>query len=205
VSEKVPRKDSLNTRRLLVDAAEQLFAERGIDNTNFVDIARAAGQKNRNVLQYHFGDKESLINAVLDKHTTGIDIERGKMLDRLEAKGEYSLHELVEALVHPVAAKLNDKDSGNKFLKINSQLMAAEGYADLRLERVQNLSEVQRLVKMIAKCVKGTNRKTFEARSLLMDCMLFHGLATYATRKTTASQKLFQRTLVDSITAMLSA
>jgi AcrR family transcriptional regulator len=32
----------------MVDAAEALFAEHGVDNVTMLDIARAAGQGNRN-------------------------------------------------------------------------------------------------------------------------------------------------------------
>ena len=64
-----PRKDTLATRRHMIDAAESLFAEHGVDNVTMLDIARAAGQKNRNAPQYHFGDKAGIINAVLDKHS----------------------------------------------------------------------------------------------------------------------------------------
>ncbi len=201
---KPARKDTLETRRRLIDAAEQLFAERGIDNVSLVDIARAADQKNRGALHYHFGDKVSLLHAVLDKHTEGIAAQRSQMLDRLEAGGSVTLHDLVEALVLPVAAKLEDEEGGRAFLKINSQLMVAEGYAQLRLERVKLIPEARRLEKLITAELKGRDPAWLAARVLLVDCMLFHGLATYISRGGKPGRNVFVSSLVDSATAVLS-
>ena len=93
------RKDTVETRRILLDAAEALFAERGIDNVSLIDIGRAAGQKNRNATQYHFGDKDSLLNAVLDRHTDQIALRRREMLDALQAKNTISLSDVVAIFV----------------------------------------------------------------------------------------------------------
>ena len=66
------RKDTAATRKRIIDTAENLFAERGVDNTSLLDISKAAQQKNRSALQYHFTNKQGLLDAVLDKHAKGI-------------------------------------------------------------------------------------------------------------------------------------
>ena len=73
---KPARKDGLETKRRLVDTAERLFAEQGVEQVTLVDVSREAGQKNRNAAQYHFGDRVGLINAVLDKHSDMITQRR---------------------------------------------------------------------------------------------------------------------------------
>ena len=45
-------------------AAEQLIAERGIENVSIRDIVSAANQKNESVLQYHFKNLTGLIEAI---------------------------------------------------------------------------------------------------------------------------------------------
>jgi hypothetical protein len=45
------------TRRRIIDVAERLFADRGIDGVPLKQIATAAGQANVNAIQYHFGSK----------------------------------------------------------------------------------------------------------------------------------------------------
>lgn len=197
------RKDSQKTRRQLIDAAEALFADKGIDNVSLVDISRAALQKNRNALQYHFGDKEGLINAVLDKHSEGIAEERHQRLDELERAATFTLRDVVEVLVVPLAAKLADEE-GMAYLKINSQLMASDHYAGLRLQRASQIPEARRLEQVTARKMPRLARPVMLARMLLVDTMLFNGLAAFASRFSRRDRRVFINTLIDSITAVLS-
>jgi AcrR family transcriptional regulator len=48
------------TRRALIDAAERLFAERGVEGTTMDDIARAAGTSRTSIFNY-FGYKEMIL------------------------------------------------------------------------------------------------------------------------------------------------
>lgn len=53
------------SRRLLVAAAAELFAEKGYRQTSFIDIADKAGIS-RGSIPWHFGSKLGLLEAVLD-------------------------------------------------------------------------------------------------------------------------------------------
>lgn len=55
-----------DTRDRLLDIAERLFAERGLDAVSVRDIIGAAGA-NLGAINYHFGTKEKLIVAVLER------------------------------------------------------------------------------------------------------------------------------------------
>ncbi len=199
-----PRRDSAATRQRLIDTAEALFAERGVDNVTLADIARAAGQKNRNALQYHFGNKDSLIHAVLDKHRAHIEQQRNRMLDTLEAQSDYSLRDIIAVLVLPVASLLAVKDSGVAYLKLNSQLMAAEHYAELRLARAQTIAEGQRMDALLRARLGHIDASELETRLLLVDCLLFHGLASYSSRRRRVARARFVDTLLDSMVAVLA-
>ncbi|MGI9284458.1 MAG: TetR/AcrR family transcriptional regulator [Pseudomonadales bacterium] len=199
---KTEGKRDYSTREQLIDAAEQLFAEHGIDNVSLLDITRAAGQKNRGALQYHFGDKQTLINSVLDKHAGAISRQRAQILDALQAQQKWTLRDVVQALVVPVAARLEDPDGGLAYLKINSQLMASEGYAQQRRERTKQNPQARRLEKMTAEKMPKSDRAGVAAKMLLVDCLLFHGLATYISHKGKISRQVFLHTLIDSILAV---
>ena len=56
----VRERKKATSRRVLVDAAAKLFAERGVDATTMDDIARAAGMSRTSVFNY-FGYKEMLL------------------------------------------------------------------------------------------------------------------------------------------------
>lgn len=107
----------------LVRAAEQLFAERGIDAVSLREINRVAGAKNASALQYHFGDRDGLLRAVLAKHQPAVEARRHAMLDAYDAAGTPELRALAGALVRPLAAKLADTDGGPAYLQIVADLV----------------------------------------------------------------------------------
>ena len=45
------------TRQKIIDAAEALMAERGVEAVSINEIVKAAGQRNPSALNYHFGNK----------------------------------------------------------------------------------------------------------------------------------------------------
>ena len=57
---------SAQTRERFIHAAQKLFAERSVDSVSLNEITTAAGQKNRNALQYHFEDRQGLLQAIVD-------------------------------------------------------------------------------------------------------------------------------------------
>ena len=52
------------TRELLLLTAERLLRGARIESVPLRDIGLAAGQRNNGVVQYHFGDRESLVRAI---------------------------------------------------------------------------------------------------------------------------------------------
>jgi AcrR family transcriptional regulator len=111
------------TSARLVRAAEQLFAERGIDAVSLREINRVAGAKNASALQYHFGDRNGLLRAVLAKHQGAVEDRRHAMLDAYEAAGRADLRALAGAVVRPLAARLADTDGGPAYLQIVADLV----------------------------------------------------------------------------------
>lgn len=64
--------DALATRNSLLDAAEQLFQERGVSRTSLNDIATAAGTT-RGAIYWHFKDKADLFNAMMERVTMPLE------------------------------------------------------------------------------------------------------------------------------------
>ena len=77
-------KAAIGTRIKLVLAAETLFGEKGVDAVSLREIAGAADQANSNATQYHFGDKETLIQAIFEYRGFQFEPIRMTMLDQLE-------------------------------------------------------------------------------------------------------------------------
>jgi AcrR family transcriptional regulator len=60
-------RDATETREKLRRAAEHLFARHGLD-VPIREIHALAGQKNASAIQYHFGSKEELVAAIIERH-----------------------------------------------------------------------------------------------------------------------------------------
>lgn len=208
-----PTRRSCATRARLIGVAERLFAERGIEGVSLNEISRAAGQRNSNACQYHFGDKHGLVQAILDKHVPGIAAERQAMLEGIERRSR-SLRALVQAFVRPVAAKLQDADGGREFIRINAQLIALHTLSvqgvpasPLRLARADRFSRTLR--RALGARLPET---VAQQRLMLAAVLVFHGLDDHARmldaagRRTAAGNTaLFVANLEDCIVALLSA
>ena len=97
-----PRADSAHTRACILDAAEQLFSERGYSGTSLRAIADQAGV-NLAAANYHFGSKAQLLEAALQRCVAPVNVERLARLDALQAGGQTPAAEaIVRALVEPV-------------------------------------------------------------------------------------------------------
>ena len=55
-----------STKEQIVLAAEELFVEHGLDGVSLRQIGAAAGNGNNSAVQYHFGSKERLVQAVFE-------------------------------------------------------------------------------------------------------------------------------------------
>jgi AcrR family transcriptional regulator len=62
-----PVRDDRSTRDLILDAAEQRFAEKGFSGVSVREIASDAGLKNQASLYHHFKNKQALYEAVLER------------------------------------------------------------------------------------------------------------------------------------------
>lgn len=124
----MPR-DATATRERLVRAAAALFAEEGVDAARSRDIVKAAGQANDSAIGYHFGSREALLEAILDRHIERMERTRAADLPGLE---KADLETLVEALVRPTAEELRTPD-GRQFLRIIAQLSDRAGVRSHRV------------------------------------------------------------------------
>lgn len=111
------------TRHRLIAAAEELFAQRGIEAVSLREINAAAAQRNSTALQYHFDDRYGLLRAVLRKHEPAVHAARQELLDAYQRRGVDDLRELAAALVRPAAGKLADPDGGRNYLRIHAQVV----------------------------------------------------------------------------------
>ncbi len=112
-----------STKERLLRAAERLFALEGIDAISMRRICAEAGQRNNNALQYHFGGKHELVEAILVDRMTAINAERRCLLRQLgEGDQTGDLRALVHAFIAPFAAQLADREGGRYYILFSARL-----------------------------------------------------------------------------------
>ncbi len=109
--------DPDRNRLRILRAAERLMAANGIDGVSLREINRAAGQGNASAIQYHFGDREGLVIAILERHQVASEPRRHALLDAYTT-GPGDLRMLAEALVVPLVECLADLDGGREYVQI---------------------------------------------------------------------------------------
>ncbi len=80
----LPAEERPDTRERLLDAAEALFAELGVGATSLRAVTKSA-EANLAAVHYHFGSKEELLAAVVERRVRPINEERLRRLAQLRS------------------------------------------------------------------------------------------------------------------------
>ncbi len=116
-----PPRDPATTKARILDAAEALFMEHGFEATSLRSIT-ATAEVNLAAVNYHFGSKEELFQAVLTRRLDPMNQARVELLTRLEAQAgssPLSCERILMALLIPALKLARDPERGGKdFLRL---------------------------------------------------------------------------------------
>jgi len=117
-----------DTKKILLDNAERLFAERGVQATSIRDLARAAGV-NIAAVNYHFGSKEGLVEQVIERRLLPLNQARKERLLQVrmaaDAQGRRPrVDDLLGALIEPTFEFAATLPESRYFLDLISRAMA---------------------------------------------------------------------------------
>lgn len=102
-SESVRISTSFTTKERLLDAAQELFANRGISATSLRDITSKAGTNLASV-NYHYGSKENLIRAVFERYLAPLNRSRHQLFDELQARMDRGESASIRGLLYALTA-----------------------------------------------------------------------------------------------------
>ena len=177
-----------NARQDILNTAERLFAENGIDNVSLRAINAEAGYSAA-ALHYHFRSRESLLEALLLERQRPVLALREQLLESLRQQGQPSTISMAEALVMPFAQLiLDDPDSG-----LTSVKFFFRTYVDKRaFGYVQQITQesVKIFDPLLAKALPGLNRNIRRTRWLMATELTFQGLASMDAIMLTPSGKV---------------
>jgi AcrR family transcriptional regulator len=110
-----------DTRERLLATAEELFATRGIDAVSVRDITEAA-DANTASINYHFGSKRGLIDAIVERRAEALGRRRAELLDELEGTDPVDLRAVTRAMVLPTAELVHDDPTGRFYVSFLAAL-----------------------------------------------------------------------------------
>jgi len=103
------------TRTRILDAAEELFMQHGFEGTSMRQLT-ARAEANLAAVNYHFGSKDALIEAVFRRRLDPMNTARIAALDQLEkdAAGILSPEAIIRAFVGASLRMIEDSKSGGR-------------------------------------------------------------------------------------------
>lgn len=204
---------SAQTRERFIQAAQLLYAERSIDSVSLNEITIAAGQKNRNALQYHFGSRDGLLQAIIDKHAEPVFELRKAYIEQAETSGWSPSEASARVLVMPLADYIEQNPEGIHYVKILSQLAAINNQV-LHPTNPSKLSfrDDKELSTVLIKSIAHLDKREAQRRMFLIVSITFHGIADICRVAATSSQEstfhdrtaMFEQ-VVSAIEALIAA
>ena len=192
-----------DTPSRLVSAAEELILERGLEAVSFRQILAKAEATNASAIQYHFGDRASLIRAILAKHEPAVESRRHALLDLYELNSVDDLRFLAAAAVQPYAAELNNSEGGPGYLQLLSDLLNRPNPVftpQIATDPNDSIYRWRSLVDpLLPDGVVKLRRRFVAVQFALME------LATRARAKKEGEHQLFISNLTDIVHAILAA
>lgn len=166
-----------STREKLLDCAELLFAEQGLAGVSLRSINARAGLSPA-ALHYHFGSKDALVAALLDRHMPQLMERRRRLLDALEDSDVHAntpapVRSILDALVRPMVELLaSDGEGGHRYLRLIYRLQA-DGDLFTLFPAGRLAGGVDRLAPMLCRALPEIPPSIVEIRlTLVIDIML---------------------------------
>lgn len=169
---------SARTRDRFITVAQEMFAERSIDSVSLNEITVAAQQKNRNALQYHFGGRDGLLQAIIDRHATRVHDLRKTWLQSSDALSNEPARRAARGLVYPLAQYVEENPAAVHYVKILSQLAALNNQVlnpDARSSI--NFQSEEALTGVMSKAIEHLKPAEAQRRLFLSVSITFHGMA----------------------------
>lgn len=143
----------LKTKEKILNAAERLFAEQGFEHTSLRQITGVA-DVNLASVNYHFGSKKALIQAVMERYHAAFMPELDARLSQLQTDGVTSTQQVLNCFVEPLLSlqRINAHGTSIYLSLLGHAYSEIQGH--LRRFTMQNFGYV---VQKFVACVQQAN------------------------------------------------
>jgi AcrR family transcriptional regulator len=198
-----------STREQLLDAAERLFLEHGLDEVSLRAIVREAGQRNQSALQYHFGGREALIAAILNRRMQQVEARRRSLVDAALAGGAaLELRDGCALLVRAPFLLCRERRDFRTFLGQFGQRLLASGRDITLAADHQQLPSLRDMRRLLRHELGHLHPELLDLRTENANSLALLAISRRARRGGSfrgRRAELFFNNLVDQVAAMLAA
>lgn len=177
---------SFETRQRIIEAAEKLFALRGIEGVSIRDITRAAGV-NLAAINYHFGAKSALAAEVFKHCIDPLNARRLELLDAVEkAAGRKApkLERVLEAMIRPaVEGGFDNRQDNETLLRLMGRCLSEPNAEIENLVRAHFEKLIRRFDAAVLRALPGLEPEELFWRMKFMFGALHYSLLTCGKQK----------------------
>ena len=194
--------DDASVADRLIDAAEALYGEHGLDGASLRQISLAAGTGNNYAVQYHFGDMDGLIRAVLDRRMPDVERRRAQTLAEVKAQGRLGdTRALMEILYLPLLDHRNAAGE-RAYARFVLALMSSPAGVAHRANAFHLMPIADHVVDLVAQANPGLPQNLLLERQRLVSIMV---LTSLFNRRAPWNDAASDAALVDNILDMATA
>lgn len=166
------------TPEALIEVAERLWAEQGMDAVSLREISAAAGLSNPAAVQYHFGDRYGLVRAIFTNRLPRLDTHRASLwqtvrdrLDRQDADASQTMLALLECLFYPLFT-LVDTTGQRSYAGFLMQLLRDPAWTQVRGAAMDLTPVTAALIAAVRDLVPPMPDTLFNTRLIAVNAMI---------------------------------
>ncbi|WP_230928399.1 TetR/AcrR family transcriptional regulator [Dietzia aurantiaca] len=173
--------ENKDAKTAMIEVAEKLIGERGLDNVSMRDVAAMAGHRNNSAVQYHFGSRDGLITQILRRRLVALDVERKRRLAEVDEQGlGTDLTSLVHVLFGPMVDLLRAQPEATHYARFLQRVGPVMGPA---VPEVNLRTTTDDVVVRLIDVLSHLPRRTAFERIDLATQMFTGSLAVYEDRR----------------------
>lgn len=203
----VSRDNDDRTRAAIIDAAEEFFGRDGIAATSLRSIQRAAGQKNSSAIQYHFGNKSNLVQAIISLRRAEIDILTGDALvDALVKEGgpeNIPLRTLLRIGWRPIFDKKNKR--GERIYSLFLRAVLVDFNYHQNWFSVETLGRNAGVISQLMRQRSPCSDEMFYFRARTLQQYFHHAVAEYDAMAAAGATEMSEDDFFGEVTNMIAS
>ncbi|MEU4312063.1 TetR family transcriptional regulator [Nocardia sp. NPDC024068] len=165
------------TRDAILIAAEQLFAELGVNAVSNRQVSEAAGQGNNAAVGYHFGAKADLVLAIVRKHQAHTERLCRERVALVRTVTTPQVRDWVECLVRPVTEHLATLGHPTWYARFVAQLMADPAYRQPLTDESLSSRALQGVIAGLQLCLGHLSADLRRERTIMASLLIVHSCA----------------------------